>query len=212
MTTDPSDLRAANAYAVPCTPTTPEVIWDATLLGSPPEAGSPQTTSEPSDFNAANARSVANTFTTPDDAMTPFPEPQATTDPSDFSAAQPTLLANSLVTPDVRSGAAGFAGETANCPHVTTDPSDLTAAKPCRPDGEAGPPVGMNANDEPKPVIDTTPPASCAATPLESPPPLACPQVTTEPSDFNAANDVALEKICTTPEPSLSATALESPP
>ena len=36
--------------------------------------------------------------------------------------------------------------------------------------------------------------------------------MTTEPSAFSAANDVALEKICTTPEASLSATALESPP
>ena len=48
-----------------------------------------------------------------------------------------------MITPDARSGATGFDGDTANCPHVTTDPSDFTATKPCGPVGEDGPPVGM---------------------------------------------------------------------
>jgi hypothetical protein len=51
------------------------------------------------------------------------------------------------------------------------------------------------AKDEPIPVIVTTPLARLAATVLESPPPVACPHVTTDPSVLSAAKAVALENI-----------------
>ena len=98
VTTEPFDLRAANAPAFENTAVTLEVRLPPTRdVELPPRPGFPQVTSEPFDFRAAKANLVEEIETTPEVRLPPTaPEvlppdkasPHVTTEPFDFSAAK----------------------------------------------------------------------------------------------------------------------------